>query len=276
MLRVVREIRPRWVFAENVRGAVNLALDTVCAGLEDAGYVVWPFLVPASAFGAPHRRERLAVVAARADVADAINDGLHHQKGNAPFQSGDRKDNGVSFGSDSGALWPTPSVKGNHNRRGSSERSGDGLATVVKLWPTPHRNCSNGAGEHGDGGRNIQTAVMWPTPRANKPEGYASDGFGPTLAQCVTGEDRPSYGLLSPDWIENLMGFPIGWTDLGRDEPKPWPGWPAGMGARQYPYEPPRTCKNVPNRAKRLKCLGNAVVPQQFAAFFEAIREMNT
>ena len=136
-------------------------------------------------------------------------------------------------------------MKGNHNRRGSSERSGDGLATVVKLWPTPHRNCSNGAGEHGDGGKNIQTAVN---------------------------------GTLNPDWVECLQGFPLGWTDIDCNEPEPWPGWPAGMGAEQFDYEPPRMCGRLwrkPNRAKRLKCLGNAVVPQQFAAFFEAIREMN-
>ena len=83
-------------------------------------------------------------------------------------------------------------------------------------------------------------------------------------------------GTLSPDWVECLQGFPLGWTDIDCEEPEPWPGWPAGMGAEQYPYEPPRTCKNVPNRAKRLKALGNAVVPQQFAAFFEAIREAET
>ena len=52
--------------------------------------------------------------------------------------------------------------------------------------------------------------------------------------------------------------------------------FPAGMNEDQYPYEPPRTCKNVPNRGKRLKALGNAVVPQQAAAFFEAIREAET
>ena len=139
------------------------------------------------------------------------------------------------------ALWPTPSVKGNHNRRGSSETSGDGLATAVKLWPTPHRNCSNGAGEHGDGGKNIQTAVN---------------------------------GTLNPDWVECLQGFPIGWTDIDCDEPEPWPGWPAGMGAEQFDYEPPRTCGKIPNRAKRLKALGNAVVPQQAAPIFRAIAEM--
>ena len=71
MLRVIAELRPRWVIAENVRGAVNLALDTVKMGLEGEGYKVWPFVIPASAFGAPHRRERLFVVGCREDVANA-------------------------------------------------------------------------------------------------------------------------------------------------------------------------------------------------------------
>lgn len=34
-------------------------------------------------------------------------------------------------------LCPTPTVNGNHNRKGASATSGDGLATVVKMWPTP-------------------------------------------------------------------------------------------------------------------------------------------
>lgn len=36
-----------------------------------------------------------------------------------------------------GGLWPTPSVCGNYNRKGASKTSGDGLATAVKMWPTP-------------------------------------------------------------------------------------------------------------------------------------------
>jgi DNA (cytosine-5)-methyltransferase 1 len=71
MLRVIHEIRPRYVVAENVRGAVNLALDTVQAGMEDEGYKVWAFVLPAAAFGAPHQRERLFVVGVREDVANA-------------------------------------------------------------------------------------------------------------------------------------------------------------------------------------------------------------
>jgi len=40
--------------------------------------------------------------------------------------------------------------------------------------------------------------------------------------------------------------------------------WPAGQGAEQYPWEPPRTVppRAVPNRPARLQALGNAIVPQ--------------
>jgi hypothetical protein len=34
-------------------------------------------------------------------------------------------------------LWPTPTVKGNYNRKGLSSKSGDGLATAVLKYPTP-------------------------------------------------------------------------------------------------------------------------------------------
>lgn len=63
MLRIVREVRPGWVLAENVRNAVNLALDTCRLGLEAEGYEVRSFVLPASSIGAPHKRERLFIVA---------------------------------------------------------------------------------------------------------------------------------------------------------------------------------------------------------------------
>ena len=92
--------------------------------------------------------------------------------------------------------------------------------------------------------------------------------------------NRPKYsevksvGSLNPAWVECLQNFPIGWTDPDCDEPDPWPGWPAMMGENQHPYEPPRTCTGIPNRAARLKALGNSVVPAQAYPFFEAIAIM--
>lgn len=67
------------------------------------------------------------------------------------------------------------------------------------------------------------------------------------------------------------MGYPDGWTDPDCDAPTPWMGWPARPGEPKYDYEHPRTVVGMKNRAKRLKALGNAVVPQQALPIFETI-----
>lgn len=63
MLRAIREIGPRWVVGENVRGLVNwsqgLVFDEVHADLEAEGYEVQAFVLPACATNAPHRRDRV-------------------------------------------------------------------------------------------------------------------------------------------------------------------------------------------------------------------------
>lgn len=67
MLRVIRECSPRWIVGENVRGLVNwnggLVFEEVCADLEACGYSVQPFILPACAVNAPHRRDRVWFVA---------------------------------------------------------------------------------------------------------------------------------------------------------------------------------------------------------------------
>lgn len=80
--------------------------------------------------------------------------------------------------------WPTPTVCGNYNRKGASATSGDGLATAVRMWPTPTaHNAKEGA---------------------HKSE-YEKNT--PTLA-------AQAGGPLNPTWVEWLMGWPLGWTDL--------------------------------------------------------------
>ena len=63
MLRVINELRPTWVVGENVAGIVSMALDQVLSDLEDQGYQTRAFIIPACGVGAPHRRDRCAIVA---------------------------------------------------------------------------------------------------------------------------------------------------------------------------------------------------------------------
>jgi len=73
-LRVVREVGPRWVLAENPLGIASLephGLDWVCRELEGAGYEVWPVVVGAEHVGAPHRRHRVWIVG-RLGLADTV------------------------------------------------------------------------------------------------------------------------------------------------------------------------------------------------------------
>lgn len=87
-------------------------------------------------------------------------------------------------------MWPTPTVCGNYNRKGLSKTSGDGLATAVKKWPTPTVNDSKNS--------------------TLPPSQIKHDNIPGALLR--TGE-TPG-GQLNPNWVEWLMGWPIGLTDL--------------------------------------------------------------
>ena len=70
MLRVIREFKPQWVVGENVTGLLTIeqgvVLEQVCLDLEGEGYEVQPFVIPACAVNAPHRRDRVWIVGNRA------------------------------------------------------------------------------------------------------------------------------------------------------------------------------------------------------------------
>jgi hypothetical protein len=81
--------------------------------------------------------------------------------------------------------WPTPTVCGNYNRKGASATSGDGLATAVLKCATP-------------------TARDW---RSGKASQATHDKNSRPLSEQIGGS-------LNPTWVEWLMGWPLGWTDL--------------------------------------------------------------
>ena len=67
MFRLIREIKPKFVIGENVKNIINIqdgvVFETVCTDLESEGYEVQSFNIPAAGVGAPHRRERIWIVA---------------------------------------------------------------------------------------------------------------------------------------------------------------------------------------------------------------------
>lgn len=63
MARVVADVRPRWVLAENTPGLISMGLDDCLFDLESLGYEAWTVVLPACALGAWHRRDRVWVVA---------------------------------------------------------------------------------------------------------------------------------------------------------------------------------------------------------------------
>jgi DNA (cytosine-5)-methyltransferase 1 len=71
MLRAIQEIKPRFVIAENVFGITNidggLVFQQVCVDLENEGYEVQAFILPAAAVDAPHRRDRVWFIASNAN-----------------------------------------------------------------------------------------------------------------------------------------------------------------------------------------------------------------
>jgi DNA (cytosine-5)-methyltransferase 1 len=62
MFRVIKEARPAWILGENVPGIIPMELDNVLSDLESIGYTCWPFVIPACAVDAKHRRDRVWII----------------------------------------------------------------------------------------------------------------------------------------------------------------------------------------------------------------------
>jgi hypothetical protein len=130
--------------------------------------------------------------------------------------------------------WPTPTVHGNYNRKGASKTSGDGLATAVAKWPTPLASdgtkCSSDSlarAVRPDLKKTFRTKSRqtWSTPTATDYKGAPSLALvnernanfsrGVRLPEQIALRSQQEVGgTLNPTWVEWLMGWPLGWTDL--------------------------------------------------------------
>ncbi len=199
-------------------------------------------------------------------------------------------------------VWPTPPAS--DGEKGGPNQAGSGgdltLPSAACLdWPTPsardHKSPYSKEGLEaqlevrakplGDMVAHVERGgTLWPTPRAGSATGGATGLDGGQGSRAMLRDALPEAearamcnGQLNPAWVELLMGWPIGWTDIRNSwGGATWPGWPMGMGPDQHPYEPPRSVAkgSIPDRAARLKACGNGVVPQQAAAAYAALLAM--
>ena len=148
-------------------------------------------------------------------------------------------------------------------------------------------------------------SLLWPTPKAAATMGGCSGARKTLDRMCkvglITEEERKSFsagngGKTNPALLEWLMGYEQKFTEVmptptTRPMTEPTAKRFLGGGVLQEqslrivrihtPWEKwtdepaiPRVVDGIPDRLDRIKCLGNAVVPQQFYPFFKAIHDI--
>lgn len=249
----IRVLRPRYAFFENVAGHVSLGLADVLADLAEAGFDAEWTTVRASDVGAPHRRERLFILAT--DTERGRRDGRAH----------DTRRRSVERATATGDSGPTPTDAPRDPRR---ILNGDGLSPTDADQPgregaePAQRSDVSTWGDYGPAGPPADTEINEQREPADGGEGQAEPWDGTwgdylpaiTRWEHVTGRAAPAptttgttgRAVLNPPFVEWMMGLPAGWvTDV--------PGI---------------------SRTGKLHLLGNGVVPQQARAAFTALAAM--
>ena len=242
--RLIKEIRPTWVIAENVAGHINMGLDSVLADLESEAYQCQTFLIGACAVDAQHRRYRVWIVAWNSNGG---NVGKERE-----IQERESTD---SCGICTDVAYSELTGSGEDNGgtdRGRSETESEAVQ---------QENGEAYASDVGKGGKVVahSDSVNW-SPNEGKPNAKAdgrdkSSGGGKVVAytECQRQQGQrinERSSNTTEDKTRQASWFING--SERRSQPGNWLPEPS-VG---------RVANGVPGRVDRLKQLGNAVVPQ--------------
>lgn len=285
MVRVIKELRPTWVIGENVAGIIRLALDDVLFDLEGEGYTTRTFLIPACGVGAPHQRYRTAI------VGYSEHNGLFTAKVSGGIEAtGGREQEGKNAASkpartgQSGNLQDVADPK-SYNERGLSIRTAEESTRSVSSRENIQYPDSAGCKE------------LYITNEPDKKEitcrgcnegnvcNSAGKGFPDRRGQQVggSGEQEPEFERSNSHVPNTDLWEPVRRTactgkseETGREQENHERGMPKYAGWEWWAAEPSvgRVAHGISARVDRLKCLGNAVVPQQFYPIFKAIAQI--
>jgi DNA (cytosine-5)-methyltransferase 1 len=239
MLRAIRQISPRWVVGENVFGLVNwnggMVFDEVQADLEAQGYEVQPFVLPACAVNAPHRRDRVWFVAFNSK-------GNRNAKVGSVFKGKDNESLGVCsknnerIPADNGETWPVADT----DSRKCEERS-----NFDAEWQNEAQNTA------GVDDRFTRLSIDRPTPDTSNQGLQGSEVNGSIGASGPKPHKQPSR-FIQPTW----QNFPTQSPICSGDD-----GLPSQLDGITFPKW----------RNESIKAYGNAIVPQVVLQIFKAI-----
>lgn len=147
MLRAIREIKPRYVVGENVRGLLSwnggLVFDEVQTDLENEGFEVIPFILPAASVNAPHKRDRVWFIAkshTKKNATNTTNDGRGGRQGQRSEERRQRmvsgEQEGRAMGSEAqGRSGERDDSHANIEGQGQEQfRRGDGRGRISRHW----------------------------------------------------------------------------------------------------------------------------------------------
>lgn len=130
MLRIIREVQPTWVVGENVYGLVNwnegLVFEEVSADLENEGYEVQPYILPAVSVGAVHRRDRVWFVSHRKDASYSNSDGRNGRNSQHEVFSDERGFNALNDPNENDGQGPSSNSDNERLEREARIRTQEG------------------------------------------------------------------------------------------------------------------------------------------------------
>ena len=257
----IRDLRPGIVLLENVPGHLSVGFGRVLGDLAAVGYDASWMCVRASDVGAPHRRERVFIVAQDADRAASSQWRFaapgQAQGGRARADAGGR---GGASAAGGVSLLPTPTTANSHGNH-VNNRGNLLLPGAVALLPTPTVVDARG-GRNATSGRtdpDSQHHSGWTLSDVAHADRWGEYATAIARWEYVTGRPAPEPTeptakggrRLAPPFVEWLMGLPEGWVT---EVPRLW-------------RDEDGTESIVPalTRNAMLRILGNGVVPQQGA-----------
>ena len=116
--------------------------------------------------------------------------------------------------------WPTPTTDSVTHRIKRYKQGGMPLSTAVAMFPTPRASDYKGSGpagsksaEHDLKKGHLKGAILYANPQSRYYRtGQLSRWENPDRSRNLNDQCG---GQLNPDWVEWLMAFPPGWTDIG-------------------------------------------------------------